>query len=349
MLNPTIVINEQIIIPQVMKILSISVAAFMLAMLITPIFTHYAYKYQWWRKQRELDVTGNKAVVFQKLHKEKHKRNIPTMAGLIVVITVITLTLLFNLNRSETWLPIAALFLFGGLGLIDDFSNIFNKSDKTGGLRAKTQILALIALSFVCALWFYYKLGWNIVHIPAWGDLYIGWLYIPVFVFIVVASAKSVSITDGLDGLAGGTLSFAFGAYAIISYFAGLTSMAIFCATLVGALLAYTWFNIYPARFFMGQVGSTALGATLGVVVMLTNTVLILPIIGFIFVVETLSVIVQLLSKKIRKKKVFLSAPIHHHFEAKGWPETKVTMRFWVIGWIMSIIGIVVALFGRGS
>jgi phospho-N-acetylmuramoyl-pentapeptide-transferase len=349
MLNPTIVINEQIIIPQVMRIMLLAVIAFLFAMAITPIFTHFAYKYQWWRKQRELDVTGNKAVVFQKLHKEKHKRNIPTMAGLIVVITVSLITLFFNLDRSETWLPLAALAIFGGLGLVDDFTNIFNRSDKTGGLRAKTQLAALIGLSFICALWFYYKLGYSIVHIPAWGDVSIGWLYIPLFVFIVVASAKSVSITDGLDGLAGGTLSFAFGSYAIIAYLNGLTSLATFCATMVGALFAYTWFNIYPARFFMGQVGSTALGAALGVVVMLTNTVLVLPIIGFIFVVETLSVIIQLLSKKFLKRKVFLSAPIHHHFEAKGWPETKVTMRFWVIGWIMSILGIIIALFGRGS
>lgn len=349
MIDTTIVINEQVVIPQVTRILILSMVSFIVAMSITPIFTHFAYKYQWWRKQRELDVTGQKAVVFQKLHKEKHKRNIPTMAGSIVVITVALLTLLFNMDRSETWLPLAALILFAGLGFVDDFSNIFNRSDKTGGLRAKTQILALIALSFLCALWFYYKLGWSIVHIPAWGDLSIGWLYIPFFVFVVVSSAKSVSITDGLDGLAGGTLSFAFGSYAIVAYLNGLTAMAAFCATMVGALFAYTWFNIYPARFFMGQVGSTAIGATLGVVALMTNTALVLPVIGFIFVIETLSVIIQLLSKKFRHKKVFLSSPIHHHFEAKGWPETKVTMRFWVIGWIMSILGIVVAFFGRGS
>jgi phospho-N-acetylmuramoyl-pentapeptide-transferase len=348
MANP-VIINESVVLPQLTRILILGVLSFVLAMVITPIFTHFAYKYRWWRRQRQLDVTGKKAVVFQKLHQEKHKRNIPTMAGLIVIVTVAIITLIFNLNRSETWLPLATMILFGGLGLIDDLSNVFKKTDKTGGLRAKTQLLLLVLLSLLCALWFYYKLGWNIIHIPAWGDLTIGWLYIPLFVLVVVSSAKSVSITDGLDGLAGGTLSFAFGSYAVIAYLSGLSSLATFCVTLVGVMFAYTWFNIYPARFFMGQVGSTALGATLGVIAMLTNTVLILPVIGFVFVAETLSVIIQLISKRLRKgKKVFLSAPIHHHFEAKGWPETKVTMRFWVIGWVMSLLGVVIALLGKG-
>lgn len=333
-----------------LKALYLSFAGFVVAILLTPVFTYFAYKYEWWRKcQRTQSVTGQPAPVMSKLHAEKHKRNIPTMAGLIVLITIGVITLFFNLDRKETYLPLATLVLFGGLGLVDDLSNIWGRADKTGGLRAKTQLVTLVALASICALWFYYKLGYNLIHVPAVGDFSIGWLYIPLFVLAVVATAKSVSITDGLDGLAGGLLAIAFGAYGVISFFSGLYIMSIFCATIMGAVLAYTWFNIHPARFFMGQVGSTALGATLAVVALLNNRIFILPIIGGIFVIETGSVIIQLTSKKLRGgKKVFLSSPIHHHFEAAGWPETKVTMRFWILGAILAVVGVVLGLLGSG-
>jgi phospho-N-acetylmuramoyl-pentapeptide-transferase len=216
-------------------------------------------------------------------------------------------------------------------------------------LKAKVKFSWLTLFAIIGGWWFYEKLGWNVIHIPAWGDLNIGWLYIPLFVLVVVSTASAVNITDGLDGLSGGLLASSFGAYAIIAFFQGNYGLAIFCGTIIGAVLTYTWFNIYPARFLMGDTGAVALGATLGVVAMLTNTALILPIIGFIFVIETLSDILQLLSKRFRKKKIFKAAPIHHHFEAIGWPETKVTMRFWIIGAVMASIGIVLALIGRGK
>jgi phospho-N-acetylmuramoyl-pentapeptide-transferase len=166
---------------------------------------------------------------------------------------------------------------------------------------------------------------------------------------VVIATANAVNITDGLDGLSGGLLTTAFSAYAVISFIQGNYGLAIFCGCIAGATLTYTWFNIFPARFFMGDTGAVSLGATLGVVAMLTNTALVLPVIGFVFVAETLSVIIQLVSKKFRHgKKVFLSAPIHHHFEAKGWPETKVTMRFWLIGGMCAVLGVVIALLGGG-
>ncbi|MBW6431887.1 phospho-N-acetylmuramoyl-pentapeptide-transferase, partial [Patescibacteria group bacterium] len=169
------------------------------------------------------------------------------------------------------------------------------------------------------------------------------------FIFIVLATSNSVNITDGLDGLSGGLLTFSFGAFAIISLFVGQFWLSAFCLTIVGALITYTWFNIYPARFFMGDTGAIALGATLGVVALLTNSVLVLPVIGFVFMAETLSVIMQLISKKLRNgKKIFLSAPIHHHFEAVGWPETKVTMRFWIIGMVTAVLGVIIGILGRG-
>ncbi|MBP9826971.1 phospho-N-acetylmuramoyl-pentapeptide-transferase [Candidatus Saccharibacteria bacterium] len=331
-----------------LPVLGFSFAGFSLAMLATPIFTTLAYRYQWWRKQRATAVTGESAKVFAKLHAEKHKRHIPTMAGTIVLFAVILITAFANLSRNETWLPLATLVLFGGLGLIDDLSNIMGFANRSGGLKAKTQALALVGLSLIGAWWFYAKLGYSVLHVPAVGDFEIGWLYVPLFIAVVFSTAKSVSITDGLDGLAGGLLSIAFSCFAIIAFFSGLNALAIFCATIVGALLAYTWFNIYPARFFMGQVGSTALGATLGVIAMLLNSVFVLPIIGFVFVLEAGSSAVQIFSKKVFHRKIFLSAPLHHHLEASGWPETKVTMRLWIIGAVVGMLGLLIGLIARG-
>lgn len=331
-----------------LPVLGFSFAGFVLAMILTPIFTTLAFKYQWWRKARTTDVTGAKAKVFSKLHAEKHKRNIPTMAGSIILVSVVIITLLFNMDRRETWLPLAALGLFGALGLIDDLSNILGFANKSGGLRARTQALFLLGLSAVLGYYFYTKLDYNLLHVPAVGDFSIGWLYIPLFILVVFSTAKSVSVTDGLDGLAGGLLSLAFGVYGVIAFFSGLPLMAAFCGTLVGALLAYTWFNIYPARFFMGQIGSTALGATLGVIAMLTNSVFVLPIIGLVFVAEAGSSALQLMSKKLFKRKIFLSAPLHHHLEAIGWPETKVTMRLWIVGAVMGTLGLLIGLIARG-
>ena len=164
---------------------------------------------------------------------------------------------------------------------------------------------------------------------------------------MVVSTANAVNITDGLDGLAGGLAAIAFTIYAIIAFIEGRYGVAGFCMTIVGALLSYTWFNIYPARFFMGDVGSFALGTALGVVAMITDTVVLLPIIGAVFVMEAGSTLLQILSKKLRGgKKIFKIAPIHHHFEASGWPETKVTMRFWVLGQVSGVVGLIVFLLG---
>jgi phospho-N-acetylmuramoyl-pentapeptide-transferase len=184
------------------------------------------------------------------------------------------------------------------------------------------------------------------VHIPFVGFLELGWLIIPLFIFVVVATGNAVNISDGLDGLAGGLSAIAFGYFGIIALLQGNAGIAGFCFTVVGALLSYIWFNINPARFFMGDVGSFALGTSLGVVAMLTDTLFLLPVIGLLFVVEAGSSLIQIFSKKVFKRKVFISAPIHHHFEAIGWPETKVTMRFWVIAQVMGFLGIMIALLG---
>lgn len=344
--------DEAQLIPQIARIGLFVFGAFVLSMILTPIYTHFAYKYKWWKQVKDKAWIGGgkeNAPVFHKLHAAKHKRNIPTMAGIIIWSTVAIITLLFNLDRSQTWLPLFTLVVMGVLGLIDDYVNIRVKGG-LAGVRGRLKILWTTLAAGIGAWWFYDKLGWTFIHIPAWGNLEIGWLYIPLFILVVISTANSVNITDGLDGLSGGLLSFAFATFAVIALFEGNFGIAVFCMTIVGTLLTYTWFNIYPARFFMGDTGAIALGATLGVVALLTNSVVALPVIGFVFVAETLSVIIQLLSKKIRHgKKVFLSAPIHHHFEAMGWPETKVTMRFWIIGMVTAAIGLIIGLFGRGQ
>lgn len=340
--------NESTLIPELAKLGLFVFGGFLLSMLLTPIYTFFAYKYQWWKKMRTEDMSGKATPVYQKIHAAKHKRNVPTMAGIVIWSTVTVITLVFNLNRSETWLPLFTLVVMGLFGLVDDYVNIRSTGGKAG-VSSKLKLFWTFLAAGAGAYWFYYKLGWDIIHIPAVGDLTIGWLYIPLFIFIVLATSNAVNITDGLDGLSGGLLIFSFGSFSIISLFVGQWALAAFCLTIVGTLITYTWFNIPPLRFYMGDTGAIALGATLGVVALLTNSVLVLPVIGFVFVAETLSVIIQLTSKKLRNgKKVFLSAPVHHHFEAKGWPEYKVTMRFWLIGMVSAVVGVIIGILGRG-
>ena len=331
------------------RVLILGFLGFLISMLITPIYTTLAYKGEWWKKPRTKTLTGETAKVFTALHAEKHKRHIPTMAGIIVVVAVALVTLLLNWNRSETWLPVAAFVGAGTVGLIDDIINIRGDGSGVAGLPSKLKLLLIILVALLGGLFFYYKLGVSSIHVPLMHAMWhIGWFIVPLFVLVVVATANAVNMSDGLDGLAGGLVATAFGVYTIIALIEQKYGVAGFCMTMVGGLLSYTWFNIYPARFFMGDVGSFAFGTALGVVAMLTNTVLLLPIIGLVFVAEAGSVILQIASKKLRHgKKIFKISPIHHHFEASGWPETKVTMRFWVIGQVAGVLGLIVFLIGR--
>jgi phospho-N-acetylmuramoyl-pentapeptide-transferase len=248
------------------------------------------------------------------------------------------------LTRSETWLPLGALLISAIIGLFDDFLNVYGIGSKGGGLKIRHRLIAYSLIAIAGAYWFYFKLDWDVMRIPFLGDYNIGIWYIPIFIFVIVGTAFSVNETDGLDGLAGGSLLSAFSAYAVIAFVQGRYDLAAFCGVIIGALLAFLWFNINPARFFMGDTGAMSLGVTLGIIAMLTNTVFLLPIIGLLFVIETFSVIIQLASKKIRAKKVFISTPIHHHFEAIGWPEPKIVMRFWIISAVMAVIGLIIFL-----
>jgi phospho-N-acetylmuramoyl-pentapeptide-transferase len=329
------------------KIFILGFLSFVVTMALTPIYTTAAFANQWWKKARTNAITGEAAKVYTKLHAAKHARNVPTMAGMVFVAAIALVTVTGNLSRSETWLPLAAMAGAGIIGLFDDIINIRGLGGNIAGMRAKFKSLLLLIISLIGGWWFFAKLGVTEIHIPFNGSLEIGWLIIPLFVLVIFSTANAVNISDGLDGLAGGLSAIAFGAYALIAVVEGRYGIAGFCMTIVGALLAYTWFNVYPARFFMGDVGSFAIGTALGVVAMLTDTVLLLPVIGAVFVIETGSVIIQILSKRLRAgKKVFLSSPIHHHFEAIGWPETKVTMRFWIIGQVAALAGLIMFILG---
>lgn len=337
------------------KVLFLSSFSFMCAFFSAPLLTHFLYKYKLGKNIRNDGSTP----LFSKLH--AHKSGTPTMGGILIWVTVLVFALLFSLtgfispdlykkfnflSRSETLLPLGALVLTALMGLFDDWIDIRGKGKKgSGGLSVSYRLVVYAIIALVGALWFYYKLGWDVFHVPFLGSYQLGWSYILIFMVVIIATAHSTNITDGLDGLAGGVLLTSFMSYGVIAFALHKYDLAVFCGVIVGALLAFLWFNIMPARFYMGDTGAMSLGVTLGIIAMLTNSALILPIIGSIFVIESLSVIIQVLSKKFRNgKKVFLSAPIHHHFEAKGWSEAKIVMRFWVIAGVSATVGLVIFL-----
>jgi phospho-N-acetylmuramoyl-pentapeptide-transferase len=337
---------------ELIRIAILSSVAFILAMAFTPLLTHFLYKYKMGKHIRDESAD---TPIFTGLHKAKE--GTPTMGGILIwavtlflaltlgilaaVTDIVWLDKLNFLSRAETWLPLGALFAASLVGLVDDYLNVCKIGPKGGGLSMRIKLLIYTAIALFGAWWFYFKLEWTQLHVPFLGNVEIGWLYIPFFIFVIVATLFSVNEIDGLDGLAGGTVGVALGAYGVIAFVQGKYDLATLCGVILGTLLAFLWFNINPARFFMGDTGAMGLGITLGIIAMLTNQVLLLPIIGFLFVLESVSVIIQLTSKKLRHgKKVFLSAPIHHHLQAKGWSETKVVMRFWVLSMVFAVIGL---------
>lgn len=341
-------ITVQLILDNLRPVLALGFLGFVLSMLLTPLYTKFAFHYKWWKKPRIDTVSGEKAAVYSKMHAEKHKRHIPTMAGVIALIALSIVTLAFNLDRGQTWLPLAAALGAGFVGLLDDIINLGKAGGRgTAGLNFKIKLLLTSFIASGLSYWFVYKLEYTSINIPFGGVLDVAApLALLGFIFVIIATANAVNITDGLDGLAAGLLVTAFAAFSMIAFLQGNFGIAGFCLTLVGVLLSFLWFNIFPARFFMGDVGSFAFGTSLAVVAIMLNSVLLIPVIGLMFVVEVGSAGVQLLSKKLLKRKIFISAPIHHHFEAIGWPETKVTMRFWVLGQVCGVLGLLVAVLG---
>ncbi len=340
---------------ELVRVLFLSTIAFLFAFTWAPLLVQLLKK---WRMGKSIRAATD-APVFAALHAKK--QGIPTMGGLLIWGTVFLLAVTFAilapylpsgsllshvnfLSRSETLLPLGALVASALVGLVDDYFNVKGIGPKGGGLRMRHRLMIYTAIAFVGAWWFRAKLDWDLLHVPFLGDFNIGMWFVPFFMLVIVSTAFSVNESDGLDGLAGGVLLTSFAAYAIIAFSQGRYDLAVFCGVILGALLAFLWFNIPPASFFMGDTGAMSLGVTLGVIAMLTNTAFVLPIIGLVVVLESLSVIVQIFWRRVFHKKLFRSAPFHHHLEAIGWPEPQIVMRLWVVSMVAAALGIVVVL-----
>lgn len=347
----------------IIKIFLPGTIAFIIGILITPIISSFLYRYKFWKKKSVAVTTDGKiATISQKLHNDEDRKT-PRMGGIVIWASALITLLLFvvlayldgpifdKLNffsRNQTWLPVFTLIVGAFIGLIDDYFSVTERYDqKAGGLSLKKRVLVVFIVALISAWWFYTKLEVSDILVPFYGFVDIGWLFIAFFV-IVMLGTYSGGVIDGLDGLAGGVFSIIFGSYALIAFLQTQIDLATFCVVIVGGLLAFLWFNIPPARFFMSETGIMALTMTLVVVAFLTKQVLVLPIIAFPLVISSASSSIQLLSKKFRHgKKVFLVAPLHHHFQALGWPATKVVMRYWVISIIFASVGIIIALIGQ--
>lgn len=350
----------------IVKVFLPAVGSFTLGILLTPILTNFLYSHKMWKKKSgKTALDGNEAVIFNELHKEKEV-NTPRMGGIIIwfssaviiigiwalaiLIPTETTTKLDFLSRSQTWLPLATL-IFGALaGLVDDYLEI--KGSAKGGLSLRIRLTIVSAIALACAWWFYAKLDVAGIGLPfGFGELHLGPLFILLFL-ITALFIYAGGVIDGLDGLAGGVFATMFAAYGGIAFYQQQIDLAAFCAALAGGILAFLWFNIPPARFYMSETGSMGLTITLTVVAFMTDKLgegyglLVLPVIALPLVITVFSNIIQVASKKIRGKKLFLVAPLHHHFEAIGWPAYKVTMRYWVFSLMCAILGITLALIG---
>lgn len=341
-----------------------------IASIISIIFAHFLIPYlnkkQFWKKKvRALTIDGKEAAVFAKLHKDKEVST-PRGGGVIIWGTVLIMAALFALiakvidvwwikdlgfiTRTETWLPFFTIIIASIIGLADDMAVVWGQGKYIGGgLKFSWRMILVSTIGLIGGLWFYLKLGWTSIHIPILFnfpngiDVDIGIFFILLFIIVCLASWAG-GVVDGIDGLAGGTFASIFSAFAIISFTQGKYDLAIFCSIIAGTLFSFLWFNIPPAKFYMGETGVLGLSITMAVVAFLTNSIAVLPIIAGILVIEAGSVILQLLSKKFRHKKIWQSTPIHHHLEAIGWSQSQITMRFWLFGVVLAITGVAIQL-----
>ncbi|MDP2665775.1 MAG: hypothetical protein Q8P23_04065 [bacterium] len=352
----------------IIKVFIPATASFVVGILFAPILTHYLYKHRVWKKvASKTALDGTPATEFEKLRATVHtgtETSTPRMGGVLIWVSVTFVTVglwllaqwipvpltekLDFLSRSQTWIPLFSLLAGASMGLVNDILDIHPSGER--GVRLRTRLLFVMLVSLFIGWWFYAKLGVDAIGIPGDGTFTLGALIIPLFV-VITLGLYAGGVIDGIDGLAGGVFSTAFMAYAGIAYFQNQINLAAFSATLTGAILAFLWFNIPPARFWMTETGTMGLTMTLAVIAFMTDTpgngygIAALPIIAFPLVITVLSNIIQVTSKKLRGgKKVFRIAPLHHHFEAIGWPSYKVTMRYWIISIVCAIVGMIVAL-----
>jgi len=344
----------------IIKIIFPTVLTFLLGISITPLFTKYFYQYKMWKKLPRTDAQTSEA--FNDIHNTEHEIHTPRIGGVIIWVAVLFtvgviyfLSLVFpsdltqKLNffsRSQTLVPLGAFFFAAFIGLVDDLIQIFGKGDETTDdlIYRKVKVILVTLIGIVISLWFYFKLDFSSIHIPFGGTWEMGLWFIPFFIIIMLATF-STSVIDGIDGLAGGVLASVFAAFAVIAFFNNQIDISALSGAIAGAILAFLWFNVPPARFYMGETGMMALTVVLAVIAFLTDSVLLLPIIAFPLVVTSASVIIQVhIFWRFFKRKVFKVTPLHHHFQAMGWPREKVVMRYWIVSVIFAISGVILAL-----
>lgn len=347
----------------VFKVLGMAGVAFGVALSMTPFMTHIMYTYKLWKMQSgKAALSGGEAITFNALHDETKT---PRVGGVLIWASVLFVTILFwgiayavpesplfqklnFLSRSQTWLLLFTLIASSLLGLADDILQIFTSRKYlfSSGIDLATRLFFISLIGLVGALWFYYKLDWRTVYLPFVGAVSIGMWYIPFFIATMIATFSG-GIIDGIDGLSGGVFAAAFAAFTGIAFFQNQIDVAAFSSAIVGSLLAFLWFNIPPARFWMGETGVIGLTTTLTVIAFFTDSVLLLPVIALPLALASASNILQLLWRHVFGRKLFRVAPFHHHLEAIGWPSHKVTMRIWVISVVCAIIGVALSLVGR--
>lgn len=344
------------------RILVPATAAFTVGMLLTPILTHYLYSFKAWKKKPgKLSLDGTKAEEFNRLH-EKHEVRAPRMGGIViwgsVLITMLGITIIAHtvqvaellkldfLSRNQTWIPLAVLIVGSLVGLVDDLLMIRPDGE---GLPLRFRLLCVVILSTFIGWWFWDKLDVVTIGIPFADPLYLGVLIVPFFVLMSLALYAS-GVIDGIDGLSGGVFASIFASYTIIAMAQSQINLAAFSAAIVGGLLAFLWYNIPPARFYMSDTGTMGLTLTIATLAFMTDTlgggvgIAVLPIIGILLVATVASDILQILWKRFLGRKLFRVAPLHHHFEAIGWPGYKVVMRYWVLSIVFAVAGVIIAL-----
>ncbi|MBX4181295.1 hypothetical protein KW807_00325 [Candidatus Parcubacteria bacterium] len=353
----------------ILKIIGPTVLTFFVSIAITPFFTRYFYKYKMWKKSPRTEAGDITSDHFKKIHNTDHEISTPRIGGMLiwvsVALTVIIIYLLYILfplglfggeksifnelnffSRSQTLVPLGAFFLAALIGLLDDMLQIFGQGSyaKDALVYRKVKIIFVTLIAIALSLWFYFKLDFVSVHIPFGGEWFLGWWFIPFFILVTLGTFSS-SVIDGLDGLAGGVMASCFTAFAVIAFLGHQYDIAALSGAISGGILAFLWFNIPPARFYMGETGMLALCITLAVIAFLTHAVLLLPIIALPLVATSVSVVLQVTGYKyFNKHRVFKVAPLHHHFQALGWPREKVVMRYWIVSVISAITGVILYL-----
>lgn len=351
----------------IVKVILPSVLAFLVGILITPHISDFLYRKKMWKKTvKTVAVDGKGTPLFNKLHKKK-EIGTPRLGGIVIWMSAFivgfiiwTLPRFFDIeafekiefiSRNQTWVPFATFLVGAFVGLIDDILEIKGNGKRlAGGLSLTIRLSVVTLMGLLISTWFYFKLDVSTLNIPIFGEIFIGWLIIPFFTLIIIA-IYSGGVIDGIDGLAGGIFAIMYTSYGVIAFVQNQVDLAAFATLIAGAVLAFLWFNVPPARFYMSETGSMALTTTLAVLAFMTDSIgggvgiSVLPIIALPLVLTVSSDIIQVLSKRFRNgKKVFLIAPLHHHFEAMGWPAHKVTMRYWIFSIISAAIGVILAL-----